>query len=761
MTEVIRVFGDIVRGHRRRLGLSQEEVAGRSGVSVRGLRKIETGRIAAPRPTTVRLLADVFGLKGADRDRFCAAAHTEPPELPGPPEPPGPPDRNARRHTAAPPAQLPADVTGFVGRADALRRLDALLDGDTDPAAVVITTIAGSAGVGKTALAVYWAHRVAERFGDGQLYVNLRGFDPGGQAMDPTVAVRRFLDALGVPAARVPADPDAQAALYRSELAGRRMLIVLDNARDTAQVRPLLPGTPTCLVVVTSRNQLSGLVAASGAHPVTLDLFSPAEATELLTRRLGAGRTTTEPGAVAEIITACARLPLALAIVAARAATHPHLPLHGLAGELRHTGARLDTLTTDDPSTDLRAVFSWSYQALSPDAARLFLLLGLHPGPDCSAPAAASLAAVTVPRIRLLLAELTQANLIVEPAPGRYTFHDLLRAYAADLARGHDTGGTHRILDHYLHTAYTAARLLYPVRTPIALAPPAPGTVPEQITEHEQALVWFAAEQAVLLGAVHHAAATGFDTHTWQLAWAVEHFLDRRGRWHDHVTVQHAAVAAARRLANPSAQAHAHRHLALAYIRLEQLADADVQLRHAQDLYRQDGDLTGQAHAQHTLAHVRERQGRLPEAREEARRSLALYEAAGDRHGQANALNGVGWYHALLGDHASALAACEQALAILQEFGDRRGQAHTWDSIGYAHQHLGHPAEAIACYRQSLELFREFGERYYEATVLDHLGDTHHAGGDEHAARDAWRAALSIYDQLDHPDAAQLRAKLA
>src|SRR5258706_355411 len=245
LTGVIRVFGDIVRGHRQRLGLSQKEVAEKSGVSVRGLRKIESGQIATPRPVTVRLLADVFGLTGADRDQFCTAAHA--PQI----DPP--------RHTSTPPAQLPADVTGFVGRANPLHQLDALLDGAAERAtAVVITAIAGTAGVGKTALAVFWAHRVAERFGDGQLYVNLRGFDPGGQVMDPAEAVRRFLDALGVPAERIPANLDAQAALYRSELAGRRMLIVLDNARDTTQVRPLLPGAPTCLVLVTSRDQLSG-----------------------------------------------------------------------------------------------------------------------------------------------------------------------------------------------------------------------------------------------------------------------------------------------------------------------------------------------------------------------------------------------------------------------------------------------------------------------------------------------------------------------
>jgi tetratricopeptide (TPR) repeat protein/transcriptional regulator with XRE-family HTH domain len=753
LTGVIRVFGDIVRGHRQRLGLSQEEVAEKSGVSVRGLRKIESGQIATPRPVTVRLLADVFGLTGADRDQFCTAAHS--PQI----DPP--------RHTSTPPAQLPAAVTGFVGRADPLHRLDALLDGAAERAtAVVITAIAGTAGVGKTALAVFWAHRVAERFGDGQLYVNLRGFDPGGQVMDPAEAVRRFLDALGVPAERIPADLDAQAALYRSEVAGRRMLIVLDNARDTAQVRPLLPGAPTCLVLVTSRNQLSGLVAASGAYPITLDLLTPAEARELLARRLGPDRTAAEPDAAAEIIMACARLPLALAIVAARAATHPHLSLHTLAGELRNSRARLDTLTTDDPATNVRVVFSWSYQALTPDAARLFRLLGLHPGPDISAPAAASLAALPVPRVRLLLAELTRAHLLVEPTPGRYTFHDLLRAYATEQAHTTDTdherrAATGRILDHFLHTAHTAARLLDPTREPTTLTPPQPGATPEHPADHQQALEWFTAEHPVLLAAVDHAAATGFDTHTWQLAWTLADFLNRQGHWHDWAATQHAAVAAAGRLADPTARACAHRYLALAYTRLGRVDDAHTQLRHALDLYGQACDLVGQAHTHLSLGMVWERQGRHSEALDHDRQALDLYRAAGHRHGQARALNAVGWDHSQLGDHRRALTACQQALTLHQELDDRSGQAATWDSLGYAHHHLDHHPQAITCYQHALDLVRGLGDRYGEADVLTRLGDTHHATGNPHAARDAWQQALTILDQLDHPGTEQVRTKLA
>jgi DNA-binding SARP family transcriptional activator/tetratricopeptide (TPR) repeat protein len=677
------------------------------------------------------------------------------------------PSSPARRATVVP-AQLPADVSGFAGRGEHLAWLDTLLSGAATqpPAAVVISAVSGTAGVGKTALAVHWAHRVADRFPDGQLYVNLRGFDPSGQVMAPAEAVRRFLDALEVPPERIPVDLDAQAALYRSLLAGKRMLVVLDNARDTAQVRPLLPGAPTCLVVVTSRNQLTGLIAADGAHPVTLDLLTDEEARQLLARRLGADRVAAEPEAVAEIIIRCARLPLALALVAARAAVRPRGGLGVLAEQLRDAGHRWQLLTGDDPTTDVRAVLSWSYQALTPAAARLFRLLGLHPGPDLAEAAMASLAGLPAGMVRPVLAELTQASLLLEHTPGRYVLHDLLRAYASDLTRRLDPDqqrhtATHRILDHYLHTAHTANRLLDPAREPINLTPPAPGVAPQHAADYQQALDWFTVERPVLLAAVDHAAATGLDTHTWQLAWILRTFLDRRGHWHDWAAAGRAAVAAAHRLADPTAQARAHRHLALAYIHLHRIDDAHTQLSHALDLAAQTGNQTTQARIHNNLSYLWERRGNYPQALNHARQALTMLQATGHQRGQAVALNGVGWCHALLGDHQQALTTCQQALTLCQELGDRAGQAATWDSIGYAHHHLGHHTHAITSYQHALTLYRGLGDRYYEATTLTHLGDTHHATGNHHAAHDAWQQALTILDDLAHPDADQIRTKLA
>jgi tetratricopeptide (TPR) repeat protein len=564
---------------------------------------------------------------------------------------------------------------------------------------------------------------------------------------------------------RIPTDPDAQAALYRSLLVGRRVLIVADNARDTAQIRPLLPGTPGCLVLVTSRNQLTGLIAAHAAHPLTLDLLTRDEAYDLLAHRLGTERVAAEPDAIDEIITACARLPLALALVAAHAALRPHTPLRTLADQLRDTRHRWDTLTGDDPTTDIQAVFSWSYQTLTPPAARLFRLLGLHPGPDIGVPAAASLAALPVNEVRSLLAELARANLLTEHSPGRHTLHDLLRVYATQLAHTTDTDqerhtATHRTLDHYLHTAHTANRLLNPARDPTALTPLQPGTTPEHFADRAQALAWLTAERPVLLAAVDHAAATGFDTHTCEVAWALRAFLYRQGHWHDQAAISRAAVAAAERLADPAAQARACRNLASAYSQLARFDDAHTQLSQALDLDTRAGDQAGQAHSHRSLAILWGVQDDFAQALAHARHALHLYRSAGHQAGQANALNAVGWYQTLLGNHQQALSFCRQALTLCQELDDRTGQAYTWDSLGYAHHHLGHYTQAVTCYQHALDLYRDLGNRNEEAATLTRLGDTHHTTGNDQAARDAWQHALTILDDLDHPDADTVRTKL-
>jgi DNA-binding SARP family transcriptional activator/DNA-binding XRE family transcriptional regulator len=527
--------------------------------------------------------------------------------------------RSPAAATAAGPRQLPPAVAYFTGRASELATLSRLANqAARGTGTVVISAIGGMAGIGKSALAVHWAHRAAASFPDGQLYANLGGFGLSGSPTTPGEVIRGFLDALGVRPERIPTELDAQVALYRSAAAGRRLLIVLDNARDEQQVRPLLPGTPGCLVLVTSRHQLTGLSVAEGAHLLTLDVLTGADARAMLTARLGADRAAADPGAVAEIAAVCGRLPLALAVTAARAAARPMFTMAALAAELRDARSRLTALDTGDPAVSVRAVFSSSYAQLAPDTARFFRVLGLHPGPSISLPAAASVAGIPPGPAGRHLAELAHAHLVTEHSPGRYTLHDLLRAYAAEQAEASDgqadrRAAVHRMLDHYLHSAYAGALLLNPSRDQITIAPPQPAVIPERLASYREAMSWLETEHRVILSCARLAAAMAFDRYAWQLSWAMTDFLDRRG----------------------------HR------------------------------------------------------ARTEA--ALRLY----------------------------------------------------------------HDREAADCSRHALALFQRRGDLFEEASLLVHLGDNQHATGELAAARQTWAQALTILDDLHHPDAEAVRAKLA
>jgi tetratricopeptide (TPR) repeat protein len=629
-----------------------------------------------------------------------------------------------------------------------------------------ISAIVGTAGVGKTALAVYWAHKVARDFPDGQLYVNLRGFDPVGPPVSSAQAIRGFLEALGVPAERIPADYQAQVGLYRTLLAGKRMLIVLDNARDPAQVRPLLAAGSGCMVIVTSRNQLLGLAAAENAQLLTLDVLTGAEARELLARRLGHDRTEADPPAVEELATLCARLPLALSIAAARAAARANIPLAALVSELQDTRGRLDALQTGEPDGDMRAVFSWSFQNLADSGARMFRLLGLHPGPDITIVAAASLAGIPPAEARRQLAELVAAHLIEEHALGRFAFHDLLRAYAAEQASRQDSdeqcqAATQRMLDYYLHTAHAADSLLQPQRDPITLAAPLPGTAEsEHLAGPAQALTWFEAECGVLLTAVVKAAERGFDTHAWQLTWTMAGFLSGRAHWEDWAAVQQVALTSAQCLGDTTAQALMLRYLGQAYSQLESRDAAYAHMRQALSRYEEAGDRIGQARLHLDIGHVLEKQGRYREDLAHSQRALELFRAASHRGGQARALNAVGWSHLRLGDYHQPITYCTQALDLYSEGGDTLGAGCTWDSLGLAYFHLRRYADAIPCYQRAIEMLRNNGELYNQATAQAHLGDTHRAVGDHEAAQAAWKAALDILDEMSHPEAKELRGKL-
>jgi tetratricopeptide (TPR) repeat protein len=726
---------------------------------VRAISDLECNRSTKPYQRTVRLLAAALKLTDADRSDLAGLACRLPAENVGPAS-------QVPSAAATVPLQLPGTTAHFAGRANELEALSRLLgdSGGSNSGTAVISAIAGMAGVGKTALAVHFAHQAAHRFEHGQLYVNLRGFDPSSVPVTPTEAIRGFLGAMCVPFDQIPQDLAAQASLYRSLLAGRRMIIVLDNAYDEQQVRPLLPGTPGCLVIVTSRRQLAGLAAADGASLLTLDVLNLAEARTMLATRLGSTRANAEPDAVDQILRLCARLPLALAIAAARAAARPSLPLAVLVGELRNAPGPLDALDTSDPAASVRAVFSWSARQLGQEAARMFGLLGLHPGPDITAPAAASLAGITLLTAAPQLRELAEANLLTEHQAGRYACHDLLRSYAAELAPAADSAdgraATGRMLDHYLYAAHAAALLISPSRRRMPLALPRTGVALEQPLDHQQAMAWFEAEHKVLLAIVALAAGTGFDVHAWQLPWAMADFLDWRGHWRDSATVQRAALAAATRLGDTLAQAMASRALGKACAWLTDYDQARACFAGSLTLYQQLADRDGQARVHQSLMWVAEREARHAEALGHAEQALALFRAIDNQAGQAEALNAVGWCHALLGNPRQARTFCRQALVLDQERGNRRSEALTWDSLGYTEHQLGNFTEAAACYERALGLFREFGDRFYQAEILSHLGDTRHAAGDLDAARSAWQLGLEILEDLRHPNAEQVRAKL-
>jgi len=485
-------FGGLLRRRRRAAGLTQEELAGEAGLSVRAIRDLERGATSRPYRHSITKLAAALGLVGPDLAEFTRVARqaprpgTQPPAQPGPA--PGNPAPAGHRESAPAPRQLPGAAVDFTGRAAELKTLTGLLDnGHHTPGMVVISAIGGTAGVGKTALAVHWAHQVASQFPDGQLYINLRGYDPG-QPMPPADALAAFLRALGVPGPDIPTDTSERAARYRSLLAGRRILILLDNAASVEQVRPLLPGSVTCAVVVTSRDTLAGLVARDGARRLDLDLLSPADATVLLTTLIG-DRAAADPATTAALAAACARLPLALRIAAELAGTQPGVPLATLVNELTSEHGRLDLLEAGgDPYTAVRAVFSWSYRYLEPATARAFRLLSLHPRPDFDVYAAAALAGTGLGHARRFLDDLARASLVHATAPGRYSQHDLLRGYASELAAGQDgTGQTRaaltRLFDHYLHTASAAMDTVVPTEMLRRPRLPAPDTLIPPVTE--------------------------------------------------------------------------------------------------------------------------------------------------------------------------------------------------------------------------------------------------------------------------------------
>ncbi|ALG09750.1 AfsR/SARP family transcriptional regulator [Kibdelosporangium phytohabitans] len=659
---------------------------------------------------------------------------------------------------ARPPRQLPPDLRSFAGRAPELAGISARFGGAAGAAG--ICTIGGGGGVGKTSLALHWAHRNAAHFPDGQLFVNLRGFDVSGRPTEPSAVLHGFLSALGITESDIPTNLDGQVNLYRSLLAGKRMLVLLDNAADTAQVSPLLPGSSTVCTVVTSRHPLTGLVALHAAHVVTLDVLSSSEAYELLSSRLGATRLAAEPDAVSAIVEHCAGLPLALGIVAARASVQPDLALTDLAAQLRDHTTRLDGLETGEVNLGLRAVFESSYQALEPAAAKLACLIGLAPGPDISTAAADILAGGSASR---LLEQLESAHLITQPSPGRYRMHDLVRLDATERAGTLPArvreDAVRQLVAFYLRTAHAADRLLDPHRPVVVLSEFGADQQPLALADHDDAERWLTTEHPCLLATQQAAAEHGWFAQVWELSLVTDTLHWRHGRTAEHLDAMRTALDAAQAAGDLDIQRRLHQNLGQVLARAGSTDDAVHHLERALAVAEQIGNVVDQGHARMTLAQVSGQQGDNEHAAHHAVLALERYQTAGATRFEATALNQLGWISALLGKFDEARAHCEAALALPLPEGIVH--AETLDSLGYIHERTGRLTDAVSCYQRSVEVFSEKGDTYNVATTLIQLGRALAALGSAEAAA-VWRRALELCEiQQRSKEADELRQRLA
>jgi DNA-binding SARP family transcriptional activator/Tfp pilus assembly protein PilF len=663
---------------------------------------------------------------------------------------------------APPPRELPVDVSAFTGRTAELAELDQLLTGgpaeDSATAGLdapagraptaVISAVSGTAGVGKTALAVHWAHLAADQFPDGQLHVNLRGYDPD-RPVAAADALAGFLRALGVPGQDIPDDADERAARYRSLLAGKRMLVVLDNASEAEQVRPLLPGTPGCAVLVTSRDSLAGLVARDGATRLDLDLLPPDEAVSLLRELIGE-RADADSEACAALADQCCRLPLALRVAAELAAARPAVPLTGLVAELVDQQRRLDLLAAaGDPRSAVRAVFSWSYRNLSADAARTFRLVGLHPGPDFDPYATAALTAATLSRARKLLEVLARAHLIHPTGRDRYALHDLLRAYARDLAATDDddrhTAKT-RLFDHYLQATASAMDTLYPAerhrRPPIK----ASATPAAAFTEPAAALGWLDDHRAVLIAVAAQCAEQGWPGHATRIGVILARHLEISGYLPEAFLMHGHARSAARKTGDRAAEATALANLGILDGMQSRYDQAALHFRQSLALSREIGHRSVQARALAGLGNIEASQGRYDQAASNHRQALVLFREIGERFGEARVLDNLGMIDRYQGRYHQSLTHHQQALALLRDIGDRQGETRAVFHVGAAYRRQGHFDQAVEYLGRSLALSQELGDTDGEALSLSEIGALEaaqarwkQATGHHERALDLWR----------------------
>jgi tetratricopeptide (TPR) repeat protein len=673
-----------------------------------------------------------------------------------PPPPPGLPV----------PQQLPRDIGDFTGRTEHLATLDAVLVARVpilEP--ISIASVTGLAGTGKTALAVHWAHQVRDRFPDGQLYVNLRGFSPS-PALEPTDVLAQFIGALDVPREKIPRGLDEQKGLFRSLLAGRRMLILLDNAAAPDQVRPLVPNAANCLVLVTSRSSLDGLVALDSARPIMLGVMTPPESVALLSKVIGLDRVRDMPQAADELARFCAHLPLALRLAAVRAARDDESSLTELVEELSDTRRRLDLMATDDdPDAAVRVVFSWSYGKLPTNDARMFRRLGLHAGAEPSVAAAAVLADVTPAVARQALDRLAGVHLVERLGRGRYEMLDLLRIYAAERAEKEESNqqliqAIERGLTWYLRTAASADELLFPQRRHIQLEEPAWACPAVPFNSPEEALAWCEAERANLTAAIEQATSTGHDAIAWKLAVALGGFFNLRTHWADWVKTHEVGLRAAQRIPDPFGEAWILNNLGNAYHNFQQPTQSLDCYERALRIRRRIGDLQGEAISLMNRGSAYELRKQFDDSLRDFDGALDIFKKLGDRYGLGMALSNIANVCRQLGQTEKALEYSQSALELRRVVKDRQGEAFTLSNIAQIYAHLGDYEQAFQNFEDSLAIRREVGDLQGEAGTLLRWGFAYKDIGQLDATRARWQEALAIFESIGDPQADELRPLL-
>ncbi len=767
-------FGELLKTQRNNAGMTQEELADAAKVSARAISDLERGINMTPRKDTAKLLADALDLTGSDRSEFEAAARR----------------RYVADGFAAPTKTLPRDTVSFTGREPELRELGSAVK---DACGVVaIYAIGGMAGIGKTALAVHAAHLLVPQFPDGQIYLQLHAHTAGREPVKPADALASLLQTVGVGAAQIPADLESRASLWRDRVVGKRMLLILDDAADSDHVRPLLPGTAGSLVLVTSRNRLTAL---EGAIVISLDALPAQEAAELLVRLAARPGLDVSSPAVADICVSCGYLPLAIGLVAGRMHHHDSWSAEDFATDLTKAQDRLAPMHAENLS--VAAAFDLSYRDLRPDQQRLFRRLGLHPGTDIDAYAAAALDDVGLNAARAALEGLFDHYLLAEPARDRYRLHDLIREYARQLAAADPADdradAIARLLDYYLYTVDVAGQQLRR-GDKTAMASKSkhvkPGHAPD-INGRSQAIAWLSTERLNLHAMTATAALHDKPGHVTAIPAAMHTFFRTQGHWDQAMTLHHSALDVAREVGAKQAearlltdlgdmqylsdnypaaeeslrtalrictelddrlgQADALRELGAVQLARSEHENAEKSLMTALDLYMSLSDRIGEADCLRELGAVQQACGRYQDAARSLDRALTLYRKLDDLLGEADALSDIGTVRLACGDYDSAIRSQQQALRHYQVLGDRLGEANALTHLGTVQQMSGAHEEAKISLDRAVELYQGLGDQSGEAEALNNLGELALRTGDHERARDLHSRALTIATQIAAP----------